>query len=149
MEEMVRQRGKATLGTLLAGAIVLALGCGDDENDTTAGERPPVPIIITASISTEHVSVSPRRFGAGPITLIVSNQTGASQRVTLESDDSPGTRPGVRQQTAPINPRDTARLEADVQPGRYRVAVEGGGIDAATVSVGTRRPSAQNQVLLP
>jgi hypothetical protein len=146
---MHRQRGKATLGTLLAGAVLLAAGCGDDDPGSTSGERPPVPIIITASISTEHVSVSPRRFGAGPITLIVSNQTGASQRVTLESDDTPGAGPGVRQQTAPINPRDTARLEADVQPGRYRVAVEGGGIDAATVSVGARRESAQNQVLLP
>jgi hypothetical protein len=109
-----------------------------------------VPIIITASISTEQVSVSPKRFGAGPITLIVSNQTGASQRVTLESDDAPGSgEPGVRQQTAPINPRDTAQLEANVRPGRYRVAVEGGGIDAATVDVGAPRPSAQNQVLLP
>jgi hypothetical protein len=148
---MHRQRGKATLGTLLAGAgaVVLVAGCGDDDTDTGSGKRPPVPIIITASISTEHVSVSPRRFGAGPITLIVSNQTGASQRVTLESDDIPGAGPGVRQQTAPINPRDSAKLEADVQPGRYRVAVEGGGIDAATVSVGARRPSAQNEVLLP
>jgi len=149
MEEMRRQRAKSTLGTLLVGAIVLGVGCGDDDSDTSGGERPPVPIIITAAISTDHVTVSPRRFGAGPITLIVSNQTGASQRVTLESDDAPGEGPGVRQQTAPINPRDTAKLEADVDPGRYRVAVEGGGIDAATVSVGQRRASAQNEVLLP
>ena len=137
------------LGLLVSGIALVASGCGEESSNTGNGERPAVPIIITASISTEHVSVSPKRFGAGPITLIVSNQTGASQRVTLESDDAPGSGPGVRQQTAPINPRDTAQLEANVPPGRYRVAVEGGGIDAATVDVGAARPSAQNQVLLP
>jgi hypothetical protein len=140
----------ATLALVLSGIALIAAGCGSDENESTSDQqRPAVPIIITASISTEHVSVSPRRFGAGPITLIVSNQTGASQRVTLESDDAPGSAPGLRQQTAPINPRDTGQLEADVDPGRYRVAVEGGGIDAATVNVGAPRPSAQNEVLLP
>jgi hypothetical protein len=143
------ERRTATLGLLVSSIALVAAGCGEDESSAGKGERPAVPIIITASISTEHVSVSPRRFGAGPITLVVSNQTGASQRVTLESDDAPGSGPGVRQQTAPINPRDTAQLEADVSPGRYRVAVEGGGIDAATVNVGAPRPSAQNRVLLP
>jgi hypothetical protein len=138
------------LGLLVSGIALVAPGCGEESSSSGNGERPAVPIIITASISTEQVSVSPKRFGAGPITLIVSNQTGASQRVTLESDDAPGSgEPGVRQQTAPINPRDTAQLEANVRPGRYRVAVEGGGIDAATVDVGAPRPSAQNQVLLP
>ena len=137
------------LGLLVSGIALVASGCGEKSSNMGNGERPAVPIIITASISNEQVSVSPKHFGAGPIMLIVSNQTGASQRVTLESDDAPGSGPGVRQQTAPINPRDTAQLEADVRPGRYRVAVEGGGIDAATVDVGAPRPSAQNQVLLP
>ena len=137
------------LGLLVSGIALVASGCGEESSNTGNGERPAVPIIITASISNEQVSVSPKHFGAGPITLIVSNQTGASQRVTLESDDAAGSGPGVRQQTAPINPRDTAQLEANVPPGRYRVAVEGGGIDAATVDVGAPRPSAQNQVLLP
>ena len=63
--------------------------------------------------------------------------------------DAPGEGPGVRQQTAPINPRDTAALSADVEPGRYRVAVEGDGIEAATVTVGAERASAQNEVLQP
>ena len=147
---MRRERRTATLSLLVSGIALVVAGCGEEESSTSAGERPAVPIIITASISAEHVSVSPRSFGAGPIKMIVSNQTGASQRVTLESDDAPGSgSPGVRQQTAPINPRDTAQLEADVRPGRYRVAVEGGGIDAATMNVGAPRPSAQNEVLLP
>ena len=143
------KRRTATLGTLLAGAALAAAGCGDDESADVSRPRPPVPIIITASISPQEVSVSPTSFGAGPITLIVSNQTGASQQVTLESDDAPGEGPGTRQQTAPISPRDTASLKADVRPGRYRVAVAGDGIAAATVRVGKQRPSAENEVLLP
>jgi hypothetical protein len=150
MEEMqAAKRGTATLGALLVGAALAATGCGGEESSGATKLRPPVPIIVTASISPKEVSVSPTRFGAGPITLIVSNQTGASQQVTLESDDAPGEGPGIRQQTAPINPRDTASLKANVRPGRYRVAVAGDGIQAATVRVGRERPSGQNEVLLP
>jgi hypothetical protein len=144
-----RKRRCAIVGLLLTGAAVAVTGCGSDEDVRANRPRPPAPIIITASVSAEQVSVSPSQFGAGPIRLIVSNQTGASQRVTLESDDAPGSGPGVRQQTAPINPRDTASLSADVDPGRYTVAVEGDGIEAATVTVGAERPSAQNEVLQP
>jgi hypothetical protein len=153
MEEMqAAKRRRATLVTvpaMLAGAVLAAAGCGGTSSSGASRPRPAVPIIITASISPEQVSVSPRKFGAGPITLIVSNQTGASQQVTLESDEAPGQGPGIRQQTAPINPRDTASLKADVRPGRYRVAVAGDAIRAATVNVGKERASAENDVLLP
>jgi hypothetical protein len=150
MEEMQeRKRRWAIVGLLLTGTALGAPGCGGDDDVRANRARPPSTIIITASVSTEEVSVSPTRFGAGPIRLIVANQTGASQQVTLESDDAPGAGPGVRQQTAPINPRDTASLSADVEPGRYRVAVEGDGIEAATVTVGAQRASAQNEVLQP
>jgi hypothetical protein len=150
MEEMQeRKRRWAIVVLLLTGGAIAAAGCGGDEDVRANRPRPPAPVIITASVSTEEVSVSPSQFGAGPIRLIVSNQTGASQQVTLESDDAPGAGPGVRQQTAPINPRDTATLSADVEPGQYRVAVEGDGIEAATVTVGAERASAQNEVLQP
>jgi hypothetical protein len=144
-----RKRRWAIVGLLLTGTAMAVTGCGGDEDVRANRDRPPAPIVITASVSAAEVSVSPTRFGAGPIRLIVSNQTGASQQVTLESDDAPGAGPGVRQQTAPINPRDTASLSADVDPGRYRVAVQGDGIEAATVTVGAQRASAQNEVLQP
>ena len=143
------KRRWATVGLLLTGGVIAAPGCGGDEDLRANRPRPPAQIIITASVSADQVSVSPSRFGAGPIRLIVSNQTGASQQVTLESDGEAGAGPGVRQQTAPINPRDTASLSAEVDPGRYRVAVEGDGIEAATVQVGAQRASAQNEVLQP
>ena len=64
--------------------------------------------------------------------------------MTLESLDQD--KPGLEQQTAPINPRDTARLSADVKPGSYRVAVDGDGIRSAKLLVGRPRPSAQNEL---
>ena len=128
-------------------AVALAVSaCGTTE-DRRNDPRPPTRIVITGSISTDRVSISPRRFGAGPVSLVVANLTDASQQLTLETADRD--RPGVRQQTAPINPRDTAELRADLRSGRYTVHVTGGGIAAATLRVGKRRPSAQNDLLQP
>ena len=131
----------------IAFTAVLALAaCGTTEERANE-PRPPTRIVITGSISTDRVSVSPRRFGAGPISLIVANLTDTSQQVTLETVDHD--KAGVRQQTAPINPRDTAELRADLSTGRYTVHVTGSGIAAATLRVGKRRPSPQNDLLQP
>jgi hypothetical protein len=139
-----------TAGGLLTGALVLgAAGCGGSGGDYKNELRPPSPIVVTASVSKDAVSVSPRKLGAGPISLIVTNQTGASQQVTIETDTATGNGPGIRQETGPINPRDTATLKADVAPGTYRVHVVGDGIRAATIRVGSERASAQNDLLQP
>jgi hypothetical protein len=131
----------------IAGALVLAAAaCGTTEQRKNE-PRPPTRIVLTGSISTNRVSISPRRFGAGPVSLIVANLTGTSQQVTLEATDR--SKPGVRQETAPINPRDTAELRADLGTGRYQVRVTGSGIAAATLRVGRPRRSAQNDLLQP
>jgi hypothetical protein len=141
---------RRTAGFLTSALIaVAAVGCGGSGGDYKNEPRPPAPIVITASISKHQVSVSPRRFGAGPISLIVTNQTGASQQVTLESDGPSGSGPGIRQETSPINPRDTATLKANVDPGTYKLHVGADGIRAATLRVGGERPSAQNDLLQP
>jgi hypothetical protein len=131
------------------GIVVTLSGCAGEEHHRNE-LRPPSPIVITASISKQRVSVSPRRFGAGPITLVVTNQTDRSQQITLETADEPGAQhAGVRQVTGPINPRDTASLDADVSRGTYTVRTAGRGIDPARLRVGARRASAQNDLLLP
>jgi hypothetical protein len=129
-------------GVALAGVLALGVaGCGD--NDRYANDpRPPAPIVITASISQDKVSVSPDRFGAGPISLVITNQTEAAQQVTFESG-------GGRQQTGPINPSDTATLKADVPQGDAVVKVGGAGISPARIAVGPERKSAQNELLQP
>ena len=142
----MRRRMRA--GAMATLVIIALAGCGADDgyrNDP----RPPAGIVLTASISDQRISVSPRSFGAGPISLVVVNQTSAAQRVTLESADPAGSGPGLKQETAPISPRDTATLKADVEPGRYSVHVAGDGIAAAALRVGPDRASAQNDLLQP
>ena len=141
-------RRTAATTPLAVAAAVAVVGCGtstDYKNDP----RPPSPIVLTASIDDQRIAVSPRSFGAGPISLIVINQTSTAQRVTLESADKAGSGPGLKQETAPISPRDTATLKADVKPGRYTVHVRGDGIAAARLRVGPQRASAQNDLLQP
>src|SRR3954453_3582640 len=99
-----------------SGAALLVAGCGS-ESDYANKPRPPSPITITAAISKDRVQVSPRRFGAGPITLVVTNQSGRSADLVLETDTSGG-KSGIRQQTGPINPQGTASLKADLRQGR-------------------------------
>lgn len=128
----------------LAGALGLA-GCGADE-DHANRDRPPVSINVTAAIADGRIHVSPRRFGAGPIRFIVSNQTASAQALTFETggDDA-----GVTQTTQPITPSGTATLEVDVPEGDYEITSSDGGVRAAAVTVGAPRESGQNQLLLP
>ncbi|HEX8101174.1 MAG TPA: hypothetical protein VF533_01040 [Solirubrobacteraceae bacterium] len=141
-----RTRAAACLAT----ATVLIAGCGGDD-DYANKPRPPAPINVTASITDEKVSVSPRRFGAGPIVLIIANQSGQSQEVSLETDEPAGatSKPGIRQKTSPVNPRGTAELKVDVAEGTYKVSVSGGDVRPATMDVGEPRETAQNELLQP
>jgi hypothetical protein len=132
---------------LLAATLALA-GCGSDP-DYANDPRPPSPINVTAAITAEKVTVSPKEFGAGPIVLIVANQTGDPQRVTLQTDELAGEQGGIKQSTAPINPDGTATLKVDVREGEYAVSVDGDGIRGARVTVGAQRASAQNDLLQP
>ena len=129
-------------------AAAAAAGCGS-EDDYANDPRPPAPINITAAISDQKISVSPKAFGAGPIVLIVSNQSGAAQTVTFETDDTAGGGPGIKQTTSPINPRGTATLNVDVTQGTYELSVQDTGVRSATVEVGSKRESAQNELLQP
>ena len=123
-------------------------GCGSDD-DYANEPRPPAPITIAASITDREVSVSPAEFGAGPISLIVSNQTDAAQKVTLETDELGGSQGGIKQTTSPINPNGTATIKVDLREGTYKVSVDGAGVKAAALEVGPERESSQDDLLLP
>jgi hypothetical protein len=138
----------AALGAAAVAAFA-TVGCGDD-SDYTNADRPPAPIVITALIAKDRISVSPTSFGAGPIQLKVVNGTDRSQQITLETADKPGSdAAGVRQVTGPINPRDNATLSADIREGTYSVHVGGDDIRAATLDVGRQRPTSQQDLMLP
>ncbi len=126
-------------------AALAAAGCGADD-DYANKARPPAPINVTALISDERVDVSPRRFGAGPIVLIIANQSARSQEVTLESDDGEA---GITQTTSPINPDGTAELKVRVTEGTYKIGVGTNSVQSASIEVGEERETAQNKLLQP
>ena len=148
MRRMPRQAAVAACS--LAGAVAVA-SCGSSDHKYKNAERPPAPIVVSAAINDRAVQVSPRRFGAGPITLIISNQSSASQQVTLETDSGPGdSGPGDKAiQTGPINPRETASVRGQVGQGTYALRVGADGVRAAKITVGKPRPTAQNDLLQP
>src|SRR3954471_9711998 len=129
--------GTASRGAITIATLSLALvGCGSD-SDYANRPRPPVPITVTAAIAQNRILVSPARFGAGPITLVVTNQTPQSQELTFETSELGGSQSGVRQQSGPINPQSTATLKADVRKGSY--VLRGRGVRPARIVVGPRR----------
>jgi hypothetical protein len=141
---MRRRTAPVVLCFAFAAAMVAGCGGGTDYKNQP---RPAAPIVITASINKDAVSVSPKKFGAGPITLIITNQTSASQQLTLEISSGEA---GFKGHTGPINPRDTGQLKADLDtPGTYSVHVDGNSIRPAKLTVGKKRPSAQNDLLQP
>lgn len=127
---------------LLLCACTVTLGACGGSDDRNAN-RPPVPINVSVQLGARKVTVSPAQFGAGPITMLVANQSGASQTVTIDG-------PRVRQSVGPINPEDTATLKVTVQPGEYTLAAaQAAGLRSAKLAVGPPRPSGQNTLLLP
>lgn len=138
---MRRMGALATASTML----LAAAGCGEEASYSNE-PRPPQPIVLTAAITQAEVSVSPDRVGAGPVSLVITNQTNAAQEITFETA---GGDAGFTQQTGPINPGDTATLKADLPRGKVSVKVRGNGIAPAELEVGKRRGSAQNELLQP
>ena len=132
----------------LVATLTFAAGCGA-EGDYENEPRAPLSINVTTTISNGRVSVSPARFGAGPIVLVVANQTDEPQTVTIETDELDGDEVGLVRSTAPIEPRDTASLQVQVRQGRYLVRASGEQIEAARLAVGAPRPSGQNSLPLP
>jgi hypothetical protein len=133
---------------ILAALAAFAAGCGGG-GDYANKPRPATPINVTAAINEDEISISPKTFGAGPIVMIVSNQSGKAQTVTIQTEELGGSQPGLKQSTDPIEPRGTATLKVDVREGQYAVSVKGGGVEPAAVEVGAPRKSAQNDLLEP
>jgi hypothetical protein len=139
-------RARIPLGLLVASALVAGCGGGGDYANEP---RPPAPINVTAAITDGKVTVSPTRFGAGPIVLIIANESGRSHRLTVETNALGESSPGLKQSTGPINPQGTATLKLDMKRGDYTVSVAAQDVRAARVRVGAQRKSSQDQLLLP
>lgn len=130
---------------VMAALAPLTAGCGAGESYSNE-PRPPSPIVLTAVITPDEVSVSPESVGAGPVRLIITNQTTAAQQITFESTDGAA---GFMQRTGPINPGDTATLKADVRRGRVIVEVQSDAIEPAVLTVDATRGNARDELLQP
>lgn len=138
---------KRMLGAI--GVAVLVGGCGSS-GDYANDPRPPRPQNVTVSVSDKRVDVTPSQIGAGPVTVVISNQSDSSRDVTLKAPaGSDSACVQVDTASGPINPMGTARLSVDLVEGDCLVAVAGGGPRPATLSVGRERPSAQADLLQP
>ena len=140
------RRALATAGLLVPAILASACGSGEDYANKP---RPPAPVNVTANITDQRVAVSPKRLGAGPIVLIIANQSSESQEVTLETDEVASGEPGIRQKTSPLNPRGTAELKIDVPEGQYKLSVGSEDVRPAALMVEGERESAQNELLQP
>lgn len=135
-------------GTFLTGLLALALTSCGSESDYKNDPRPPTPISVSAAISDSKVTVSPAKFGAGPVTFLIANLTDDTQQVTVETRDL-SDQAGIKQSSSVINPQGTATLKVDIKEGDYVVSVKENTIREARLTVGAERESSQDQLLQP
>src|SRR3954468_14999578 len=101
--------GPAMRFAILATMAVGVAGCGGG-SDFKNEPRPPAPVQLTGVIRDDKVTVSPNRVGAGPIIIIVSNQTQNAHTLTLDGGETKDT-------VGPINPLDTAKIQQTLKEG--------------------------------
>ena len=144
-----KTRWSRAIAFLMAGTLVaVAPGCGEDDFENKP--RPPVPEELTGVIQPDKVTVSPNKFGAGPVLITLSNQTSDAHTVTLESLGG-GT---VKERIGPVNPQDTATIQKTLSPGSYEVRAGSDvavpkEIQPAVLTVGRERRDSNNRLLLP
>jgi hypothetical protein len=140
----MRVRGVATFAAVAAAA--LAAGCGEDDFENEP--RPPVTLELTGVIQEDRLTVSPsRNLGAGPFSILISNQTAMEHTVTLEG----GT---IQEQVGPVAPDDTVEIKRTLAPGSYEVSAGSARavrreIQPAVLDIGKERKSSNNELLLP
>jgi hypothetical protein len=85
--------------------------------------------------------------GAGPVILIVSNQTSSAHTITLEGN-------GTTDTVGPVNPLATAKVQQTVKPGTYTVRAGSKQASAREIPpgrliVGKERQNSSSTLLLP
>jgi hypothetical protein len=142
-----------TIGQLAIIALIVT-ACGSAGGQSPSVARPPNPVNLTVYVNDSHVSVSPARVGAGPITFIVTNQASHAESLDISKNGS------TLATTAPINPQGTTQVSGTFEPGRYTIATGDRGrndaqlsrqssIRPASIHIGRERESSSNSVLQP
>jgi hypothetical protein len=137
--------------TMRAATAVLTLAafgfaaCGQE--DFANNPRPATAVELTGVIQEDKVTVSPRKLGAGPVTITVSNQTDDDHTLTLVGDRT-------KTEIGPINPLDTGTIQKTLEPGIYEIKAGSAKavsreIKPAQLEIGKERKSSADEVGLP
>jgi hypothetical protein len=138
---MPRRRGTA-LGLIAAVAFAFALvaaGCGRD--DFANDPRPPIPAEVTVKIANDGVAVSPKEFGAGLVNFTIANLTTTPGTLVIQGP--------VQAESDEVPPAGTASIKTEMKEGSYEASVDGVNARPFRFTVGSERPSGQNDLLLP
>src|SRR6185312_937390 len=76
-----------TIGQFGIMALIVS-ACGSAGGQSPSAARPPNPVNLTVYVNDSHVSVSPDRVGAGPLTFIVTNQASQAESLAISKDGS-------------------------------------------------------------
>jgi len=139
------------LGALSATLLVVGVaGCGGSGGSYANASRPPAPVSVSVYVTDGHVNVSPSRVGAGPVMLLIANESTRSRDVTLTAPaGGSGSCVADDASSGPINPQGNARIQIPFVAGVCAVGVAGGGPQPARLVVGPERQSAQQDLMQP
>ena len=97
---------------------------------------------MAAKVDQREVVVSPDRFGAGLVNFTITNFSDSPVRFTLS-----GPKEAATEQIPPGAP---GSLKVELPEGSYEASAgEGASAQPATVKVGPKRASSENELLLP
>jgi hypothetical protein len=131
-------RGRCAVAGLVV-ATVLVAGCGAE--DFPNDPRPPAPVELSAKIDDRNVVVVPDRIGAGLASFTISNQSEDAVQLTFDGPNSAA--------TDEIPAGGLGQVQFELETGDYSIDPSVPTISPGTMTVGAKRPSAQNDLLLP
>jgi hypothetical protein len=138
------------LSAVLLPVAGLTTGCGSSSDSYENANRPPAPVSISIAIVGGRIAVSPDRVGAGPVVLLIANESGRSRDVTIAAAaGSGGSCVEDDASSGPISPEGAARLQLSLVEGSCAVGVTDGGLRPTRLTVGPERASAQQDLLQP
>ena len=131
-------RGRCAVAGLVVAAVLVA-GCGAE--DFPNDPRPPAPVELSAKIDDRNVVVVPDRIGAGLASFTISNQSEDAVQLTFDGPNSAA--------TDEIPAGGLGQVQFELETGDYSIDPSVPTINPGTMTVGAKRPSAQNDLLLP